>query len=174
MNVRCWFNNENLHFEFLYVYAIYIQEPNSPSDVNVATGAMDCTVLCKSFPLFNKYWRTQIPFDFLRVCFFFRTLVINFGIFPHVLFQLFSEMFLHWQNRREHRRILHTLLMEANMVKDKPKRSGSILQNRFINEIKKASSVVIRWRRKNSTFSTCEWNLVTYVSFFPTYLFTLA
>lgn len=37
MNVKGWFNNDNLYFELLYVYAIYIQKPNSVSDMNVTT-----------------------------------------------------------------------------------------------------------------------------------------
>lgn len=42
--------------------------------MNVITW-LDWIVLCQSFPLFNKYWRTQIPFYFLRACFFTWTLV---------------------------------------------------------------------------------------------------
>lgn len=108
---------------WIYAYAIYIQEPNSLSVMNVTSWALHCIVLCQSFPLFNKYWRTQIPFYFSRVCFFFWTLVINFAIFPHIL-QLLSVRLLNTgKTEGNTKSTLQILLLEANMLQEKQKRS---------------------------------------------------
>lgn len=132
-----------------FVYAIYTQEPNSVSDMNVITRALDCIVLCQSFSLFNKYWRTHIPFSFSRVYIFFWTLIINLISPPPPYSIYFSEFSEHWQNRREHRNILQTLLLEANVLKNKQKRFISILKNCLLNGIQKHPP--LSWDRKEGT-----------------------
>lgn len=74
----------NSYSEFLYVYAIYIQKPNSISDMNVTTWTLDCIVLCQSFPLFNKYGRTQISSSLPpRAYFLFWITVIHSDVSSH-------------------------------------------------------------------------------------------
>lgn len=37
MNVRGWFNNDNIWLAFVYLYAIYIGKPNLISNMNDTT-----------------------------------------------------------------------------------------------------------------------------------------
>lgn len=150
MNVRWWFNSDNCYFEFLYVYATYIQEPNSVSDMNVATRALDCIVLCQSFLPFNKYWRTHMPFYFSSVCFSFQTSVVHFDVFSsNASSSILDRFFSIGKTEGNKTNILQTLQREANILKDKQKRSNSILKNCFFfsfDDIKKATFFVLQWK----------------------------
>lgn len=150
---------------WIYAYAIYIQEPNSLSVMNVTTWALHCIVLCQSFPLFNKYWRTQIPFYFSRVCFFFWTLVINFAIFPHIL-QLFQWDFWTLAKQKGTQKVLCRFFSWKLICLREAKEVHFIWNNCFQMRSRKHAPLSLDGKESTSVFYTCEWNLVTYVSFF--------
>lgn len=153
MNVCWWFNNENLYFEFVYVYAIYIQEPNSTNDMNVTTWALHCIVLCQSFLLFNKYWRTQIPFYFSRVLLLLLDSGNSFCYFSsHTTSSVLVRLLNTGKTKGKAKSIWQILLLEANVLKEKQKKRPFYFKEQFWNEIKKACSFVVRWKRKHKCF----------------------
>lgn len=160
MNVSWQFNSDNCYFEFLYVYATYIQEPNSVSDMNVATRALDCIVLCQSFLPFNKYWRTHMPFYFSSVCFSFQTSVVHFDVFSsNASSSILDRFFSIGKTEGNKTNILQTLQREANILKDKQKRSNSILKNCFFFFFwwYKESNLLRPSMENTSDFSPCAW-----------------
>lgn len=138
---------------WIYAYAIYIQEPNSLSVMNVTTWALHCIVLCQSFPLFNKYWRTQIPFIFQESAF---SSAINFAIFPHIL-QLFQWDFWTLATQKGTQKVLCKFFSWKLICLRRCKRGLFYLKSLFSNEIKTAWSFVVRRKRKHKCFFFYLW-----------------
>lgn len=170
MNVWWWFNNENLYFEFVYVYAIYIQEPNSTNDMNVTTWALHCIVLCQSFLLFNKYWRTQIPFYFSRVLLLLLDSGNSFCYFSSHYFICFRRLLNTGKTEGNVKSILQILLLEANVLKEKQKKVHFILKNSFEMRSTKCAPLSLGEKESTSVYYTCEWNLVTLFHFFSIFV----
>lgn len=174
MNVCWWFNNENLYFEFVYVYAIYIQEPNSTNDMNVTTWALHCIVLCQSFLLFNKYWRTQIPFYFSRVLLLLLDSGNSFCYFSsHTTSSVLVRLLNTGKTKGKAKSIWQILLLEANVLKEKQKNVHFILKNSFEMRSRKRAPLSLGEKESTSAFYICEWNLVT-CFIFSAFLFILA